>query len=60
MDKKDEKLEVLTLFRNEVMGKFLALCDYNDYRKISLLTIGDTIDKIFDRHVSQILKEGDE
>ena len=40
-------------FRNEIMEKFLSLCNYNDYNKLTLLRIGETIDEIYYKYVSK-------
>lgn len=45
--------ETLTRFRNEVMDKFIDLCRGNDYNKLTLLRIGETIDSIFEKHSTQ-------
>jgi hypothetical protein len=44
-------------FRNEIMEKFLSLCNYNDYNKLTLLRIGETIDEIYGKYVSKPLAE---
>lgn len=44
------------------MDEFLSLCDYNDFNKLNLLKISETIDDIYDKTVEVILKnekEGD-
>lgn len=40
-------------FRNEIMDKFLSLCNYNDFNKLTLLRIGETIDQIYDKYCSR-------
>lgn len=37
-------------FKNEVMSKFIELCRGNDYNKLTLLRIGDTIDRIYEKY----------
>ena len=37
-------------FKNEVMQKFIELCRGNDYNKLSLLRIGETIDRIYEKY----------
>jgi hypothetical protein len=44
-------------FRNELMDKFLSLCNYNDYNKITLLRIGETVDEIYDKYYSKPLSD---
>lgn len=45
--------EALTEFRNEVVDEFIDLCWGNDYNKVNLLKIGDTIDQIYDKHIER-------
>lgn len=40
-------------FKNELMGEFITLCCENDYNKLTLLKIGDTIDRIYDEHIDK-------
>lgn len=54
-----EKCEALESFRNEIVSKFIDLCNGNDYNKLTLLKIGDTIDEIYERHISDIVKGGE-
>lgn len=42
--------EALDDFKNEVVGRFIALCFGNDYNKLSLLTIGNNIDEIYEKY----------
>lgn len=44
-------------FRDEIMNEFLSLCNYNDYNKLTLLGIGETIDMIFDKYYSKPLAD---
>ena len=39
-------------FRDEIMDKFLSLCNYNDFGQLTLVRISETIDEIFDRYCS--------
>ena len=56
MDKMD-KFEAVDKFRNLIMNKFIELCNYNDYGKINLLTIGETVDKIYDKCIEDMVNE---
>lgn len=49
-------LEAVEKFRDELTNKFLRLCDYNDYNKINLLTIADTVDSVYDRCIDGSLQ----
>lgn len=52
-----DKFEAVDKFRNLIMDKFIELCNYNDYGKINLLTIGETVDRIYDRCIDDMVKE---
>lgn len=51
-------------FRDALMDAFLHLCNWNDYNKLTLLKIGDTVDEVYDKciadMVSKIKGESDE
>lgn len=53
-----EQLIALEEFRNKIIDEIGNLYDYNDYAKINLLLVRETIDKIYDEQVKRILKEG--
>jgi hypothetical protein len=50
----DEIFEAVDMFRNLLTNKFIELCNYNDYGKINLLLIGETIDRIYDDVVAKM------
>ena len=52
-----DKFEAVDKFRNLIMNKFIELCNYNDFGKINLLTIGETIDKIYDKCIEDMVNE---
>ena len=54
-DKEYIEAKDLDDFRNEIMDRFLSLCNYNDYNKLTLLRIGETIDEIYGKYVSKPL-----
>lgn len=56
MDKM-EKFKVVDKFRDELMNKFMSLCNYNDFNKLNLLTIGETVDRIYDKCIADIVEE---
>ena len=37
-------------FRNEIVDKFMYLCDYNDFNELSLVKIVETIDEVYDKY----------
>lgn len=53
-------LEEIDNFRSDIMSRFIDMCGGNDYNKVNLLQIGDTIDHIFDLYVKKMIfeKEG--
>ena len=59
MDKM-EKFKVVDKFRDELMDKFMSLCNYNDYNKINLLLIGDTVNDIYDKCIVDMVKKDEE
>ena len=44
--------EFLDDFRNDLMDEFIDLCYGNDYNQLTLLKIGDIVDKIYDKHIN--------
>lgn len=44
-------------FRDDLMDEFLSLCNYNDYNKINLLVIGETINKVYDDCIGKLVEE---
>lgn len=56
------EFEAVDKFRNLLMNEFMELCNYNDYDEISLLLIGNTVDRIYDRFTDDMRKavRGDE
>ena len=52
-----DKFEAVDKFRDELMDKFLSLCNYNDYSKINLLTIGETVDRIYEKCINDMVNE---
>lgn len=54
-DKEYIEAKDLDDFRNEIMDRFLSLCDYNDYNKLTLLRISETIDEIYGKYVAKPL-----
>lgn len=50
-------------FKNDLVNTFIDLCRGNDYNKLTLLKIGDTIDALYDKHIADLKKkytEGEE
>ena len=44
-------------FRDDLMDEFIELCYGNDFNKLTLLKIGDVVDKIFEKHIDIANKE---
>ena len=55
----NEILEAVDEFRSALMDKFIDLCRGNDFNKINLLLIGETVDRTFDDMVAK-MKGGEE
>lgn len=51
------KYEAVDKFRDLIMNKFIELCNYNDYGKINLLTIGETVDRVYDKCIEDMVNE---
>lgn len=51
------KFEAVDKFRDELMDKFLSLCNYNDYNKINLLAIGEAVDQIYDKCIDDMVND---
>lgn len=54
-----DRFEAVDKFRDKLMEEFLSLCNYNDYSKINLLTIGDAVDRIYDKCINDMVNEKD-
>lgn len=55
-----DKYESVEKFKNLIMDEFLQLCNYNDYNKINLLIIGETIDRVFDEHIKNLIRDDEQ
>lgn len=51
------KFEAVDKFQNELMDEFLKLCNYNDFNRISLLTIGETVDRIYEKCINDMVDD---
>lgn len=51
------KFEAVDKFRDELMDRFMSLCNYNDYDEIDFLLIGDTVDDIYDKCIADMVGE---
>jgi hypothetical protein len=54
---REEVLYAVDKFRSDLMGKFIDLCRGNDYNKLTLLKIGDTVDQIYDKQIAELKKK---
>lgn len=50
---RDLAFEVLDAFRDELAGRFIDLCYGNDYNKLTLEKIYDTIGEVYDKHIEK-------
>ena len=55
--KRMDRYEVLEEFRDALMDKFIDLCNGNDFNKINLLLIGETVNQIYDECIKDMRKE---
>lgn len=51
------KFEAVDKFRDELMDEFLSLCNYNDFDKINLLTIGEAVDRIYEKYINEMIEK---
>lgn len=52
-----KRYEVVDKFRSALMDKFIELCRGNDYNKINLLLIGETVENTYDKCIEDLRKE---
>ena len=55
-----DKFEAVDKFRNELMKKFISLCRYNDFNKLTLLRIGETIDEVYDKCIDDMAMKNED
>jgi dUTP pyrophosphatase len=55
---KIKECEILNKFRNELMDEFIYKCNGNDFNSLALVTIGETIDRVFSRFEDRLLIGG--
>jgi hypothetical protein len=47
-------------FKKELMKEFIERCHGNDYNKLTLLRIGETIDRIYEKYSTIPTLDGEE
>lgn len=52
-----EVLEAVDEFKNDLMDVFIGLCNGNDYDRLNLLKIGDTVARVYNKHIAEIKKK---
>lgn len=52
-----DKFEWVDRFRDELADKFLSLCNYNDFNRLNLERIMDTVNDIYDKCIEEMVKE---
>ena len=52
-----DRYEAVEKFRDALMEKFLRLCNYNDFSKLNLEKIADTVNEIYDKCIGDMRKE---
>ena len=50
---RDIAIAALDTFKDELVGRFIDLCNGNDFNKLKLEKIYDTIDEIYDKHIEK-------
>lgn len=57
LEKMIDYREKLENFKDELVDRFIVLCYGNDYNKLTLLKIDETIDEIYEKHIAKATKE---
>lgn len=52
-----EVLEAVDEFKNDLMDVFIGLCGGNDYNRLNLLKIGDTVARVYNKHITELKKK---
>ena len=52
-----EKLALIEQFEGLLMDEFLKRCNYNDFGKLNLLTIGEVVEEVGNRIAKKIWEE---
>jgi hypothetical protein len=51
-----EVLEAVDKFKNDLMDVFIGLCGGDDYNRLNLLKIGDTVARVYNKHITELKK----
>lgn len=54
-----DKFEAVDKFRDELMDRFLRLCNYNDSNRLNLERIADVINDIYDKCIEDMMRENE-
>lgn len=57
---KDTKFKVIDKFRDTLADEYLRLCNYNDFNKLNLERIVDTLNEVYDNLVNEMVGEHNE
>lgn len=52
-----DKFDAVEKFRHELVEEFLRLCNYNDFNKLNLEKIYDTISDIYYKCIDDMVEE---
>ena len=52
-----DRYEAVDKFRSALIDKFIDLYRGNDYKKINLFLIGETVNRIYDKCIDDMRKE---
>lgn len=55
---RDVAFKALDTFKDELAGRFIDLCNGNDFNKLTLEKICDSIDEIYNEHIEKWLDVG--
>lgn len=54
------KFEWIDIFRDELVDRFLSLCNYNDFNKLTLIKIDDTVSEVYDKCIEAMVRESED
>lgn len=55
-----DSFEAVDKFRDELLHKFMKLCNYNDFNKLRLEKIADTVNDVYDKRIDDLLQTAEQ
>lgn len=55
-----DSFDAIDKFRDELMNKFMKLCNYNDFGKLRLEKIADTVNDVYDKCIDDLLQTAEQ